>query len=108
MIYEWRVYKVAPGKLPMLNERFRKHWAEIFERNGIKLIGFWEAIVGRTSSLYYMVAYDSLAHREECWKSMRSDAEAGKVRDALAKEQGTITEYVDNLLLMPTDYSPLK
>jgi hypothetical protein len=108
MIYEWRVYEVMPGKLPLLNERFEKYWINIFEKNGIKCIGFWTAIIGRSNTLYYMLAYESLAHREECWKALRSDPEAAEVRDKLNKEQGIITQYVNNYLLQPAGCSPMK
>ena len=41
MIYEYRVYEAAPGKLPALHARFRDHTLGIFERHGIKNIGYW-------------------------------------------------------------------
>ena len=46
MIYEYRVYEAAPGKLEALNSRFRNHTLGIFERHGIKNIGYWTSAVG--------------------------------------------------------------
>ena len=40
MIYETRIYETHPGKLPALNDRFRNHTMKIFEKHGIKNIGY--------------------------------------------------------------------
>ena len=58
MIYEYRVYEAMPGKLPDLNARFRDHTLKIFERHGIKNVGYWTASVGDYSDrLIYIVAF---------------------------------------------------
>ncbi len=46
MLYEYRVYETLPGKLPDLHKRFRDHTIKIFERHGIKNIGYWTSEVG--------------------------------------------------------------
>ena len=107
MIYEWRIYKVIPGKLAKLNERLEKYWIHLFEKHGIKVIGFWTAVFGTTNTLYYMLGYESLAHREETWKSLNSDPEVQEVRKKRETE-GQVTEYITNLILAPTSYSPMK
>ena len=68
MIYEYRVYEAAPGKLEALNARFRNHTLGIFERHGIKNIGYWTAGVGDYSDrLIYIVAFEDEGHRERAW-----------------------------------------
>ena len=65
MIYEYRAYEAAPGKLEALNARFRNHTLGIFERHGIKNIGYWTASVGDYSDrLIYIVAFEDEGHRE--------------------------------------------
>ena len=36
MIYEYRVYRCLPGRLPALLKRFENHTIKIWERHGIK------------------------------------------------------------------------
>ena len=73
MIYEWRIYEANPDRLDALNERFAKITLKYFEKHSIKVIGFWTAIIGTTNVLYYMVAFEDLAHRERAWNAFAAD-----------------------------------
>jgi NIPSNAP len=46
MIYELRVYQPVPGQMPKLLARFRDKLLPIWERHGIRPIGFWTTLVG--------------------------------------------------------------
>jgi hypothetical protein len=59
MLYEWRVYKVVPGKMGALNDRFQRITLRLFEKHGIKVVGFWETVIGVTNVLYYMLAWEA-------------------------------------------------
>ena len=83
MIYEYRVYEAAPGKLDALHARFRNHTLGIFERHGIKNIGYWTSAVGDYSDrLIYIVAFEDEAHRERAWAVIprRPRVERGSIR----------------------------
>ncbi len=107
MIYEWRVYEVVPGKMNALHDRFQKITLKFFEKHGIKVVGFWEAIVGTSNTLYYMLAYENMAHREKAWNAFISDPEWIKARQETEKE-GPLVQRVTNMLLRSTPYSPIK
>ncbi len=108
MIYEYRVYEAAPGKLEALNARFRNHTLEIFERHGIKNVGYWTANAGDYSDrLIYIVAFEDVGQRERAWASFRADPEWNRVR-AESEADGPLVARVFNSLLSPTDYSPLQ
>ena len=108
MIYETRIYETHPGRLPALNARFRNHTMKIFERHGIKNIGYWTSEVGEYSDrLTYIVAFEDAGPRERAWESFRNDPEWNKVREDSEKD-GAIVKRVFNNLLTPTDYSPLQ
>jgi hypothetical protein len=64
VLYEWRVYEVSPGKMGALNDRFQNITLKFFDKYGIKVVGFWEAVIGTSNVLYYMLAWESMAHRE--------------------------------------------
>jgi hypothetical protein len=41
MIYELRIYTTIPGRMPNLLARFENHTLRIWEKHGIKQLGFW-------------------------------------------------------------------
>jgi hypothetical protein len=107
MIYEWRVYEAMPGKMTALNERFHKITLDFFKKHGITVVGFWEAIFGTSNTLYYMLAFENMAHREKAWAALMADPEWMRARQETEKE-GPLVQRVHNMLLRPTHYSPIK
>ena len=41
MIYESRIYKAVPGRLPDINARFANHTVGFFKQYDIGMMGFW-------------------------------------------------------------------
>ena len=108
MIYEYRVYEAAPGKMPALNARFRDHTLKLFERHGIKNIGYWTSNIGDYSDrLIYIVAFESVEQRERAWAAFGADPDWQRARRE-SEVDGALTTRIFNTLLNPTDYSPLK
>ena len=107
MIYEWRVYEILPGRMANINNRFANITLKLFQKHGIKVIGFWEAVVGTSNTLYYMIAFENMAHREKAFNAFASDPEWIKAR-AESEKDGPIVSRVYNMLLRPTPYSPLQ
>ena len=107
MLYELRVYDVMPGKLPALNDRFAKITLPYFEKYGIKVVGFWTDVIGRTNQLTYMLAYDDMAHREKAWSAFQADRD--RLREFEETERnGLLVARVTNSLMRPTAYSPMQ
>lgn len=107
MIYEYRSYEVLPGRMPAMHARFSDHTLGLFERHSIKVIGFWEAVVGTSNVLHYLVAFDDLAHRERAWAAFQADPDWHKVA-AESVQDGQIVAKVNNEIWRPTRYSPLR
>jgi hypothetical protein len=108
MIYELRIYRTLPGRLPNLLDRFRNHTLRIWERHGVRQAGFWTTLVGESSyDLTYLLAWESLAGREQKWAAFLADPEWQKVR-AESEKDGPINANVSNSLLVPTDFSAVK
>ena len=108
MIYELRIYECFAGKLPNLNDRFRNHTMALFEKHGIKNIGYWTHDVGPNSNqLVYLVAFEDHNQRAEAWASFRADPEWQKVFEESHKD-GILVKNVENRLLAPTDYSQMQ
>lgn len=106
MIYELRVYEVVPGRMPALHARFRDHTLRLFEKHGIRPVGFWEAVIGTRDVLHYLLAWDDLAHRERAWSAFVTDQEWLEIRDR-SQRDGPIVARIRNEIWQPTSYSPL-
>ncbi len=108
MIYELRVYHCLPGKLPAVSDRFKNITTKIWERFGIKAVGFWTVLVGENSTDFiYMLAWTDLAERDRLWNAFVIDAE-WKAKRAETEANGPLVASVSNSFLSPTDYSSLK
>jgi hypothetical protein len=107
MIYELRSYEVVPGRMPALHARFQNHTLGFFAKHGIKVVGFWEAAIGESNVLHYILAWESLAHRERAWGTFMADPEWLRVREE-SQRDGPILARVRNEIWQPTAYSAMK
>jgi hypothetical protein len=108
MIYETRVYRCLPGRLPALLKRFEHTTLKLWERHGIKQAGFFTTLVGESNQeLTYILVWESLADREKKWGAFATDPEWLAAR-AKTEEDGQIVGNIVNQLLVPTAFSAMK
>ncbi|MCC7105544.1 MAG: NIPSNAP family protein [Chloroflexi bacterium] len=106
MIYEKRAYYAVPGKMPLVYKRFEEHALRLFERHGIRVVGFWEAYFGQSNILHYMLAFDDLATREEQWSAFVADPDWVKAR-AETEANGPLIDHIVVEIWKPTYFSPM-
>jgi hypothetical protein len=108
VIYELRVYRCMPGRLPDLLKRFEAVTLKIWERHGIRQVGFWTTLVGdNNQELHYMLEWKDMAERERIWGAFMADAEWIKARGE-SEKNGPILAQISNSMLAPTAFSKLK
>ena len=108
MIYEMRVYRCIPGRLPALLKRFETITLKIWEKHGIRQAGFFTTLVGEShQELTYLLAWESLADREKKWAAFQSDPDWIAAR-AQSEADGQIVGNVVSQLLVPTAFSSVK
>jgi hypothetical protein len=108
MLYELRIYDCVSGKLPDLLKRFDTITLKLWEKHGIKQAGFWTTVIGESNQrLYYLLAWNSLAEREQKWNGFATDPEWLTAR-AKTEENGAIVANVTNEILAPTSFSSVK
>jgi hypothetical protein len=108
MIYELRVYRSMPGRLPELVSRFQNITLRIWERHGIRQAGFWTTLIGASNEqLIYMLAWNSMAEREERWSAFLVDPEWKKTF-AETERNGPLVQNISSQLLAPTAFSSVK
>lgn len=108
MIHEQRIYHAMPGRLPDLLKRFEQVTLPIWARHGIRQAGFWTVLVGGSShDLVYLLAWDSMAEREQKWTAFTTDPEWLEKR-ARSELNGPLISGFDNAFLQPTAFSAVK
>jgi hypothetical protein len=108
MIYEMRVYRCLPGRLPALLKRFDTVTLKLWQKHGIKQAGFFTTLIGQSNQeLTYFLAWESLADREKKWTAFQSDPDWISAR-AKTEEDGQIVDNIVSQLLVPTPFSAVK
>lgn len=108
MIYELRIYDCLPGRLPALLQRFETVTLGLWNKHGIRQAGFWTVLVGPSNQrLYYLLAWESLAEREQKWTAFMSDPD-WLAKRAESEKDGPILARVENMILQPTAFSAVR
>ncbi|MBR0953238.1 NIPSNAP family protein [Bradyrhizobium canariense] len=108
MIYEMRIYRCVPGRLPALLKRFETVTLKVWEKHGIKQAGFFTTLIGESNQeLTYFLAWESLAEREKKWAAFMTDPDWMKGR-AESEADGQIVGNIVSQLLTPTAFSAVK
>jgi hypothetical protein len=108
--FEIRTYTAAPGKLEELHARFRNHTMKLFKKHGMEVVGFWgptDKEKGSENTLVYVLAFPSREARDKAFRAFGADPEWQKAR-AESEKNGRLAEKVESVILMATDYSPVK
>lgn len=108
-VYELRTYVTEPGRLPALLARFRNHTTKLFEKHGMKNIGYWVPADAPASenTLIYVIEHKSRDAAKKSWDTFRADPEWVKVRSESEKD-GKIVQKVESVYMNGTDFSALK
>ncbi len=108
MIYEQRIYHAMPGRMPDLLNRFEQITLGIWARHGIRQAGFWTfAVGGSNHDLVYLLAWDSMAEREQKWAAFQADPEWIEKRSQ-TERNGPLISSFNNSFLQPTVFSSVK
>ena len=103
--FELRTYYAPPGKLDDLHARFRNHTMELFEKHGIKNVGYWTPLENPENKLVFLLAYPSREARETSWRNFMADPKWKSVVQE-SEANGKIVSKVEQVFLQTTDYSP--
>ena len=104
-VFELRTYTTNEGKLPNLNARFRDHTVRIFEKHGMKSIGYWTP-TDKENTLIYVISHKSRDAAKASWKAFGADPEWKKVAAESQKDGRILAKRPEMVYMTPTDYSP--
>lgn len=113
-LFEMRTYTATAGNLPRLLERFRKHTVALFSKHGMKHFGYFTPLPGQPGAedtLVYFLAHASAEAQAASFDAFRNDPEWVKVKTDSETAAGgslTVPDGVKSVLMLATDYSPVK
>ena len=108
MVHELRVYHIVPGRMPAILKRFDTVTCRLFEKHGIKQLGFWTVAIGESNNdLVYILQWDSLAERDARFAAFQKDPEWIEARRK-SEEDGPLLTSISNSILNPTVFSAAK
>ncbi len=108
-VFELRTYTAPEGKLGELHARFRNHTMRIFEKHGMKSVGYWtpQDAPNSQNTLIYILAHANRDAAKKSWAEFAADPEWQKVSTE-SQVNGRIVSKVESVFMDPTDYSPIK
>ena len=108
-VFELRTYTAPDGKLENLHARFRNHTMRIFERHGMKNVGYWvpQDVPAKDNTLIYIISHESREAAKKSWAAFGADPEWQKVSKE-SQMDGKIVAGITSVYMDPTDYSPIK
>lgn len=104
VLYEWRTYHAAAGRMERLHRRFADHTCRLFARHGIRQVGYFVP-TGAEGPLHYLLAYPDRPARDAAWEAFRADPE-WQAAKAESERDGPLVERIDSVFLETTPYSP--
>jgi NIPSNAP len=102
--YEMRIYYSPEGKLETLLARFRNHTTKLFEKHGMKNIGYWLPIDNVENKLIYILAYPSKEARDASWTAFSNDPVWKNIQQS-TEANGPIVSKVESIFMKETDFS---
>ena len=103
-IYELRTYTSHEGKLESVLNRFENHTMSLFEKHGIRNVGYWVS-EDQNNTLIYIVAHESRDSAKQSWKSFVTDPE-WKEASTASLADGPIVDKIESLYMNKTPFSP--
>lgn len=108
-VLEIRTYTTHEGRLPALVERMGHGEGNVFERLGMKPVGFFVAAEAPKSenTFVYILSHESREKAKENWARFRDDPAWKEIRQR-SEAAGPIVAKAETIFVDPTDFSPIK
>ena len=105
-VYELRTYTTNEGKLEALQSRFRDHTVKLFEKHGMKNVGYWVPTDKRSdNTLIYIIQHKSRDAANASWKAFMGDPDWQAAYKASVAD-GRLVKKVESVYMNGTDYNP--
>ncbi len=108
-VFEMRTYTTHEGRLDDLHQRFIDHTLTLFERHGMRNVGYWMPTDPERSqdTLIFILKHDSAEAAEQNWQGFLNDPE-WQAAYAKSHEDGPLVKHIDSVFMQATDYSAIQ
>lgn len=108
MIYEYRKYVAAPGKLASVHKMFAEPITRLFERHGMDVLAYWSPVVGGSSvsDLHYILKWADMTAMQQSWANFYADPEWA-IAVGEFQSDGPLLSETENQVWALTPYSPV-
>src|SRR5258708_27963453 len=86
-IFELRIYHAVPGKLPVMESRFRAKTSKILARHNLNVIGYWVAEKSPDNSFVFLFSHESREAAKKNWEPFHVDPEFDEVAKSAHDEK---------------------
>ena len=119
MIYELRTYRIPPGRMPDILDRFNTVTMRLFKKFGFEVLGFWTTEkeertlvasgerIARSSvnEMVYLLRFQDQQAMDAAWAAFRQDPEWIETRKR-TEANGPIVAEVISQTMSPVPFSP--
>ena len=100
MIYELREYVAEPGCAERLHSRFREHVLGLFERHGLKVVGFWHDAED-SGRVVYLLRFPDDSTRVAAWAAFQADPQWQTVKAESEADGAIVSGMTSRVLAQP-------
>ena len=107
-VFELRIYHTVPGKLQIMESRFRDTTSKLLTKHNLNVLGYWtvEETPDSGGTFVFLLAHASREEAKKNWEAMQTDPEFQAVRK-LEQSEKTL-EKAEITFMRPTDFSAMK
>jgi hypothetical protein len=105
LLYEYRRYECVPGQIHSVLARFENFTFPLWKKHGVRCLGFWQAVVGESDHLHYILVWNGYQDRELRWTAFRTDPEWVAARTE-TERHGPLVAQIHNELWALAPFSP--
>ncbi len=97
MLYEMITVDVIPGRLKEFHDMWLKESLPLWEKHGIKHIGSWETVIGKSNEVIRLFAFNDLIHYNQWLQFLSEDEEGREIR----RKVWSYIAHLDRKILRP-------
>ena len=106
MIHQLRCYEIFEHNKEAFHDRFRHHAVRIMESHGFHILAMWEAKTRDRTEFVYLLEWPDETTMTSAWEGFMADQEWKDIKRVTGAEHGDFVGDVEQMVLIPTDYSP--
>jgi hypothetical protein len=109
-VFELRTYVAQPGQLAALRAHFRDHATPLFEKHGMKNVGYWTPFdtPEANDTLICLLRHASRQQAAANWQAFHRDPALQRVAGSLQIKGDLLARPPESIYLNATRFSPLK